>query len=282
MSLVLHPLTELRIGQVKASPPHALLITGPAGSGKYTVAVEIIREILNIGNPAEYAYGLIISSQDGKAIGIEAVRELQHFLSLKVPLDKDLNRFIIFENAHLLTVEAQNALLKTLEEPPKATILILTVNNEQSLLPTIRSRAQILNVTAPSKDDIISFFQRERYSPKLISQAYAISGGLPGLMHAMLAHEDHPLMQATEIARKLLSQSSYERLLNVDELARNKEMSANIAFIIQQMAHISLQSATGPAAAKWQRVLASSYKASEALAANGQPKLVLTNLMLSL
>ena len=101
-------------------------------------------------------------------------------------------------------------------------------------------------------------------------------------MHALLSQENHPLLQATQTARQLLSQTSYERLLLVDELAKQRALASDTTFILQQMAHVSLQTATGPAAAKWQTVLAASYKASEALANSAQPKLALSNLMLSL
>jgi hypothetical protein len=101
-------------------------------------------------------------------------------------------------------------------------------------------------------------------------------------MHALLEQTDHPLLLATERARQLLSQSTYERLLTVDELAKQPTLALDITFILRQMAHVRLQTATGAAAAKWQAVLAAAYQAAEALAASAQPKLALTNLMLCL
>lgn len=74
--------------------------------------------------------------------GIDQVRQIHHFLSQK-PFNHDSKLVIIFE-AHHLNVESQNALLKTLEEPPLSCYLILITPNPQSLLPTIRSRCQIL------------------------------------------------------------------------------------------------------------------------------------------
>jgi DNA polymerase-3 subunit delta' len=181
-----------------------------------------------------------------------------------------------------MTLEAQNALLKLLEEPPGHSLLILAAASEQSLLPTIRSRSQNLILTRPSGQAIEEYFTDLGYSEKDIKQAYSISGGLTGLMVALLADQEHPLKLATEWARKLLSQSAYERLLSVDELAKNKQLAINTAYILQQMAHVSLAKAQGKTSQKWQNILQAGYAASEALSQSAQPKLVLSSLMLSL
>jgi len=219
---------------------------------------------------------------DKKLIAIEAVRRLDKFLALKVPGKSSHDRVVIFEDAHLLSLEAQNALLKTLEEPPEGTLLILTVNHEQAMLPTIRSRAPAIAVNRPPRELAEAFFKALGHPAAAISQTYAISGGLPGLMQALLADQEHSLRTATEWARRLLSQSVYERLIAVDELAKQRSLAADIAFILQQMARVSLQTASGEAAKRWQNVLEAGYQAAEALNGSAQPKLTLTKLMLSL
>ena len=78
------------------------------------------------------------------SLGIEDVKAMQKKLFLK-PLRGD-KKAIIIKEAHLLTPEAQNALLKVLEEPPVSTIIILTTENTDVLLPTVRSRCTIQNL----------------------------------------------------------------------------------------------------------------------------------------
>lgn len=281
--LVIHSVTRRQLEDFAASPSHAVMLVGPSGSGKHTLANNLSETILNLspGTLPDYPYQMTIASDEGKAIGIEAVRELEHFLSLKVPGRAAYDRAVIIDNAQLLTTEAQNALLKTLEEPPRGTLIVLTANTGQALLPTIRSRAQSISVKRPEPAATAAYFQARDFDKELITQAYAISGGLTGLMHALLEQTDHPLMLATQQARQLLSQPVYERLLSVDELSKQRALALDVIFILQQMAHISLQKATGEAAAKWQAVLDASYQASKALTANAQSKLALTNLMLS-
>lgn len=280
--IIIHPATERQLRAFRTAPSHAVMLIGPTGSGKVAIAQQLAAGVLDVTNLDAYPYMRHISAEKSSSIGIEAVRELEKFMTLKVPSDKARNRIAIIEDAQLLTPEAQNALLKTLEEPPQGTILILTVSHEHSLLPTIRSRAQAITVTRPEKAALVAHFASLGHDDKNISQAYAVSSGLPGLMHALLHESDHPLTQATERVRQLLSQSTYERLLSVDELAKQKNLALDITYILQQMAHVSLQTVSGPSAKKWQRVLSSSYDAGEALTNSAQPKLVLTNLMLHL
>ena len=81
------------------------------------------------------------------SIGIEEVRQIQKFLSRK-PIRDDKNTVIVRE-AHLLTIPAQNALLKTLEEPPGNSLIYLITSSPYSLLPTVLSRVQITNLPNP-------------------------------------------------------------------------------------------------------------------------------------
>ncbi|MDB5164663.1 MAG: polymerase subunit delta [Candidatus Saccharibacteria bacterium] len=280
--LVVHPLTSAQLADLTAQPPHAVMLVGATGSGKTALAYRLAEEVLSLseGGFDQYGYGKTLSPVDDKAIGIEAIRELEHFLSLKVPSQAANHRIVIIEAAHKLTTEAQNALLKTLEEPPTGTVLILTASNEQALLPTIRSRVQVVAIKRPDRQALNEYFGERGFKSADIKQAYGVSGGLPGLMHALLSDDEHPLRVATDKARTLLGQTSYERLLMVDELAKQKGLALDVLFILQQMAHVSLQTATDKAAAKWQAILTASYQASEELSTSAQPKLALTNLML--
>lgn len=282
--LVLHSATQKAVADYSRRPAHATLLIGPAGSGKLTLAKRLAEAVLSIQENGfdNHPYKLVIAPEADKvSIGIEAVRQLEQFLALKVPGQSKIDRAVIIENAHLLTLEAQNALLKTLEEPPKGTILLLTSASEQALLPTIRSRVQPLHIIKPSSRDIESHFGAQ-YDPKNIRQAYSVSGGLPGLMNSMLSEEQHPLSLATQKARELLGQTTYERLLGVDELAKDKQLALDTTFILQQMSHVSLQAAGEPQAKKWRQIMRAAYAANEELSNSAQPKLTLINLMLNL
>ncbi len=84
-----------------------------------------------------------------KAVGIAQVRDFQKRIFLK-PF-KSNQKAVILEASNGLTLESQNALLKVLEEPPKNTIIILLVESDESVLPTILSRCKIISL---DKDNV--------------------------------------------------------------------------------------------------------------------------------
>ncbi|HSW85752.1 MAG TPA: hypothetical protein VLF79_04060 [Candidatus Saccharimonadales bacterium] len=282
--LLIHPSTLSQIDKFGRQPSQAILIVGPTGSGKLSLAVTLAERILSIpqGTFGGYPYKLVLNNGDNKSIGIDEIRQLDGFMSLKVPSNEVYNRIIIIEDSHLMTIQAQNALLKLLEEPPEFSVIILTSAKEKALLPTIRSRVQTMVIKQPSLPEVELYFNKKNVDTTTVKRAYAISGGLIGLMQSLVKESDHPLILATQKARQLLSQSVYDRIITIDELAKQPVLVRDTVFILEQMAKISLQSATGSSALKWQAILETAYQAQTALSVSAQPKLVLANLMLGL
>ena len=113
-------------------------------------SLELIREELEskIKNPYHR-----IRIDNANTIKITSIREIKKFISLNY--DDIKYRFIIISDAHLMNDEAQNALLKSLEEPPDGIIFILTTNNINALLPTILSRCRIINFNPLNNENVI-------------------------------------------------------------------------------------------------------------------------------
>jgi DNA polymerase-3 subunit delta' len=283
---LLHPKTQSDLDSYLAQPSHAMILIGQPGIGKGYIADYIAAALFDIPLTRlqnHVALHRIIPSKE-RSISIDAVRNLEHFMSLRMA--GNTRRLAIIEDAHYLTLEAQNALLKTLEEPPEDTFMILTASSDQLLLPTIRSRSIMLHVQRPTAEQLTTYLSDIGYKGASIKQGLLMSGGLPGLALAILrGDETHSLVSAAGTARVLLQSSSFERLAIVDQLAKQRDTLIEVLGMLQQMAHVALAQTTATSSAQartWHKVLKASYIAHEALLANTQTKLVLTDLMLNL
>ncbi len=129
----------VRTGQI----PHAFLFTGSRGTGKTSIARIFARAI---GASAIDTYEIDAASNRG----IDDIRELREAVHT-LPYESERKVYIIDE-VHMLTKEAFNALLKTLEEPPAHVVFILATTEPEKLLETITSRCQVFQFRAPSRD----------------------------------------------------------------------------------------------------------------------------------
>ena len=137
-----HIVTVLEGAIQKDSIPHAILFSGTRGTGKTTLA----RIFANAVGTAEHDLYEIDAASNR---GIDDIRELKEAVHT-LPYQSKYKVYIIDE-VHMLTKEAFNALLKTLEEPPAHVLFILATTEEEKLLDTILSRCQVFRFNSPSR-----------------------------------------------------------------------------------------------------------------------------------
>lgn len=131
----------------KGNIPHALLFSGSRGTGKTTMA--------RIFAHAIGAKDIDIYEMDAASNrGIDDIRELRDAVHT-APYESPFKVYIIDE-VHMLTKEAFNALLKTLEEPPAHVVFILATTEEEKLLDTILSRCQVFRFRSPSREVLVT------------------------------------------------------------------------------------------------------------------------------
>ena len=149
---------------------HSYMFVGPEGIGKSLFAKDLAEIILCMSSHSS-ACGtcsscikfesnnhpdfVFIDSDDGKSIKIGQIRLMQEQISEK-PIVSERKVYVI-NNSDLMTVEAQNCLLKTLEEPPEYATIILVLSNENKLLNTIKSRCTKIAFQKLSDDDLINY-----------------------------------------------------------------------------------------------------------------------------
>lgn len=289
-SLLMASSTRLRLQEIHLKPPHAILLAAPEGAGKAAVAQWLAAQMLGLDYDTVLKYPQlhIFRPDDKHTISVEVARQIAQTLKLKTNGSRRIRRIVLVESAHALTIEAQNALLKTLEEPPADTVIILTATDQTALLPTIRSRVQAFPIDQPTIAQAQQFFGTQ-HSEADVQRAYLMSGGLPGLMSALLLDASHPLTEAISDVKSLLRADIFTRLQAVDEIHKNKQTD-QLLFALTQIAQTALvldaKSAKTPhiskSARRWMDILEQIQIAREQLKRNAQAKLVLTNLMLHL
>ncbi|GAA3645457.1 ATP-binding protein [Asaccharospora irregularis] len=129
---------------------HAYIFEGMDGIGKKKFAEEFSK-ILFKGTSIDVNPDCISINPDGNSIKIAQIRKLQSDIIIKP--HKDYKIYII-NQSEKMTMEAQNTLLKTLEEPPRYAIIILITNNKERLLDTVKSRCETIKFTPISQSDL--------------------------------------------------------------------------------------------------------------------------------
>lgn len=150
--------------------PHALLFAGPKGTGKTSTA-RILAKIINCESKnapcgkcdqcVSIASGNnldVIELDAASNRGIDDVRSLKE--SIKLAPTKANKKIYIIDEAHMMTTEAFNALLKTLEEPPSHVVFILATTNPEKIIDTIHSRCVSVNFTKAKDEEILRSLKR--------------------------------------------------------------------------------------------------------------------------
>lgn len=205
---------------------HAWLISGPKGVGKATLAYRMIRRVLagqaqsenRLDVPAQDPVAQRISSlghadfllirrpydektkKSKSEIPVGEVRKIPQFFSKK-PAEGGW-RVCLVDSADEMNRNATNALLKTLEEPPDKSLIILISKTPGRLLPTIRSRCKLLQLTGVESQDLQSWLEsKTNVDQEDMQNVLALAGGIPGLALSLVQHIDtvlRPLLKYLE------------------------------------------------------------------------------------
>jgi DNA polymerase-3 subunit gamma/tau len=186
----------------KNAIPHAILFSGPRGTGKTTLA-RLFAKAIGVSDVDLYE----IDAASNR--GIDDVRELKEAV-YTLPYESERKVYIIDE-VHMLTKEAFNALLKTLEEPPAHVVFILATTEEEKLLDTILSRCQVFRMRAPSREvlaqTVIDIAKKEKFTMSRAAAdliAIAADGSFRdalGITQKVITASEDAKGEADEVAR---------------------------------------------------------------------------------
>lgn len=212
---------------------HAYILDGPAGSGKHTAAISIAAALacehkknpehplpcgkclacrkIQAGVSPDVSF--IRRAEDRATLGVSIIRDLRE--DLYIAPNENEKKVYIIEEADLMTHEAQNALLLSLESPPPYVVFLLLTQNADALLETIRSRAPVLRMQTFGADEIYEHLTKDprfsataRLDKDFFARAVTASDGAIGRAVQILdrgSDESSDYLSAREDALRIVS-----------------------------------------------------------------------------
>lgn len=195
---------------VETSRSHAFLLYGLEGIGKKTIAMETAKRLVGV-SPDFY-----FIEPEGSSISIEQIRNFKNSFYLT---SVSGYKTAVIDNAHLLTTEASNSLLKILEEPPGNAYIFLITDQYNKILPTIRSRCLALRFNPLKKEMVCDFLLKSGFDKKVSEQASLLANGSAG----------RALNIAQNFKEYFKNYENFQKLIRapwIDRINFSKELSA--------------------------------------------------------
>ena len=217
---------------------HSYLFLGISGIGKKMIAKEFSKMILcesedkycnhcksciefNSNNNPDFQ----LIEPDGASLKIDQIRQMQKKI-LEAPIISK-NKVYIIDNADLMTQEAQNCLLKTLEEPPEFVTIILVGTNENNFLSTIKSRCTIIKFQSLENEQIKEYFSKNYEISNIPEEMLDIYGGSIGKAEE-LKDKQELFSNIIEIIKKIKILELPEILKKADIIYKSQEDKIDI------------------------------------------------------
>ncbi len=166
---------------------HAYLFSGPRHVGKHTVARALLEQLPN----KEILHIDRFIDKDGKrteSVTVDQIRDIIHALSLSLP-NKEWYRVVFFNETECITQQAENALLKSLEEPPERTIFFFFEHVLGRMLPTIRSRCSFVRFPLVEDTHMRKAVMEKVSLQEDCDEIIKLSAGRPGIAHTLFSKD---------------------------------------------------------------------------------------------
>ena len=284
--LLTNQITNKQLLQFIDDPSNCLLLVGKNGSGKLSLANYLVNTILGTSKTIKNGIDYIVISPNDGLISIENIRDINTFLRLKTVGESTFRRAVIIEHAEAMPTGAQNALLKLIEEPPEDTLIIMTVDSKNSLLPTVLSRLKQIDIKKVAQAELKDYLLTKGYDDESVKLGMLVSDNLVGRSIQVLSGESEMNLDVLNKAKKILLSDTYTKLLEVNELVKDKSSVKLLIDGLIEIAKASLANAASKnnigSLKNWNKILKEAIDAKASIAMNANPKLVLDKLFLNI
>ncbi len=252
-------LNNQRIAQTVAHRPHATLVIGKVFENQIAIAQQIANdlsssdEVVSVAEPT-----------------IEDIRDIQRQVRTKSTNPSEARVFVIHD-VDLIKIEAQNALLKQLEEPVSGVYFVLSATSEAGVLDTIQSRCTIIQLEVPSAQDFKAAHP-DLEEASIQSALYASGGSYP----AFRDYLENPESSIALVAKTLVSQPAYQRMAYISTYEKDRKASIKLVSAMANIYHLLLM--RSPESTETATRLDECLKTRDTLAQNGNIKLLLARL----
>lgn len=277
MELLINRGTESAIKQALRSGSGSYVITGTEAVGKFYALATLIHT--GVGRERE----LMVVEASPKTIGIEQMQDLSRRLRLK----SERARIVIIRDAHKMTLAAQNAALKTLEEPPSGTLIFLTANQKSQLLPTIASRLKEIRFLDPAVGEVEHhLIQYHHLTSAKATEVAELSGNAVGEAVSLVENDEkyHRLQNYRQIALRVYESTDPYQAFKLAQAEKDLEPGMLVQELIKLLRRKLRESAKSDNIndiAFYNRQLQRYHQLLSYLEANGSPKLAINQIILS-
>lgn len=267
--MLVHEKTNQLLNAFVKNPNGSLIIEGAPESNIEEIVNRFVHDLLQQSHKNNV---FTLEPTDKKSIGVEQIRILKQSFMTTVG-KSSTGRVALILDAGKLTQEAQNALLKILEEPTSNTVMILCLGDRFQLLETIRSRCINIRILPISKSQAQAYAESMGVQKQEWEKAYLLSGGQSKLYCDILQHKPSLVVERIEDAKNFLKKSVFDRLSSASDYKDYESLLQLIAGLLK-VSEAALHSADAINVPRWKQLTTYAMDCEQELKQSASPKLV--------
>jgi hypothetical protein len=256
-----------------SNPSGVLLVVDQSNSFPEEIMQYLKKKLISQGNMANQ----IIVQPVKNTISIEQMRELKKSLANKSDSTSEFSRFVRLDSIEKATNQAQNAILKLIEEPPSNTLVLLHTSSINKVLQTIVSRCKVLHVLPISVNQAYKYGEILGSSRTEINKAFQISAGNAQIFTEIVENNESKTSEKIKQAKVFIGNTVFDRLSQQNEYAQKEEFNSLLDGL-ETISVAALHTSKGKGINRWKNIVNEVRTCKELVTENVSIKLVFLRL----